>query len=85
MGAIDCTHIPILCPSIRHGEQYRNRKGYFSLNVQVVGDADLLIRNIVARWPGSTHDARIFNECKLHDKLENNRMNGFFWVIMDMH
>lgn len=38
IGALDCTHIKISKPrGIEHTEQYRNRKGYFSLNVQVVG------------------------------------------------
>lgn len=43
------------------GEEFRNRKGYFSLNVQAVCDADLKLMNVIARWPGSTHDATIFN------------------------
>lgn len=36
-GAIDCTHIKIVhTPGRQHGEAYRNRKTYFSLNVQVI-------------------------------------------------
>lgn len=35
-GAIDCTHIRLLSNNFGGvGEIYRNRKGYFSLNVQV--------------------------------------------------
>lgn len=35
IGAIDCTHIKISRPrGIEHSEVYRNRKGYFSINVQ---------------------------------------------------
>lgn len=35
-GAIDCTHIRLLGNNFGGlGEMYRNRKGYFSLNVQV--------------------------------------------------
>lgn len=35
-GVIDCTHIPIANQGGPNGEIYRNRKRYFSLNVQVV-------------------------------------------------
>lgn len=35
-GAIDCTHIKLLDTRFQNiSEIYRNRKGYFSLNVQV--------------------------------------------------
>lgn len=35
-GAIDCTHIRLLDTRFQNiNEVYRNRKGYFSLNVQV--------------------------------------------------
>lgn len=35
VGCVDCTHIPISSPGGELAEVYRNRKGYFSLNVQV--------------------------------------------------
>lgn len=76
IGSIDCTHVPIQCPSGPTAELFRNRKGFFSVNVQVIGDADLSIRNIVARWPGSTHDARVFENsnvcCQLEDRNGND-------------
>ncbi|KAF9818177.1 hypothetical protein SFRURICE_003918, partial [Spodoptera frugiperda] len=51
-------------------EIYRNRKGYFSLNVQMVCDANLTIRNIIAKWSGSVHDSTIFNDSTLCAQLE---------------
>ncbi|XP_023220710.1 uncharacterized protein LOC111622539 [Centruroides sculpturatus] len=59
-GAIDCTHNPIQSPGGETAELFRNRKGYFSINVQTVSDSQLKIRNIVARWSGSSHDSTIF-------------------------
>ncbi|CAH1972339.1 unnamed protein product [Acanthoscelides obtectus] len=59
IGAIDCTHVKIIFPGRANAEYFRKRKGHFSINVQVVADPNLLIRNIVARWPGSTHDQTI--------------------------
>lgn len=35
IGAIDCTHVRILCPK-EEEHNYLNRKGYHSLNVQIV-------------------------------------------------
>lgn len=71
IGAIDCTHVPIQNPGGEDGELYRNRKGWFSINVQLMSDPDLRIRNIVASWRGSTHDSRIFNESVLKQQLMN--------------
>lgn len=34
-GCIDCTHVRINSPGGADAEVYRNRKGYFSINVQV--------------------------------------------------
>lgn len=51
-------------------EYFRNRKGYFSLNIQVIGDADLKINDIVARWPGSTHDQTIFINSRSQARFE---------------
>lgn len=36
VGAIDCSHIRIQSPKNDIGEQFRNRKGYFSLNIQAI-------------------------------------------------
>jgi len=51
-------------------ELYRNRKGYFSINVQVVVNAKLEIIDIVARWPGSAHDSTIFDHSRIKTLFE---------------
>ena len=70
VGAIDCTHIKIPCPGGENAELFRNRKGYFSINVQAVCGPNLDILNIVARWPGSVHDARIFDNSRICAQFE---------------
>ena len=49
---------PRKLPDDKHQQQFWCRKQCYAINAQVVGD-DKLIRDIVVRWPGSTHDARI--------------------------
>jgi hypothetical protein len=70
IGALDCTHVRILNPGGVDSELFRNRKGWFSINVQVLCDNNLMIRDIVASHKGSTHDSRIFNESTLKNRLE---------------
>ncbi|CAG4937539.1 unnamed protein product [Parnassius apollo] len=43
---------------------------------EVVCDAKLYIRDIVARWRGSTHDSRIFNESTLKERFERKEFRG---------
>ncbi|RZC32673.1 DDE Tnp 4 and/or Plant tran domain containing protein, partial [Asbolus verrucosus] len=57
VGTLDCTHVKIQSPGGPNAELYRNRKGYFLLNVQAICDSKLKIRHIIARWPGSLHDS----------------------------
>ncbi|XP_047021240.1 putative nuclease HARBI1 isoform X2 [Helicoverpa zea] len=82
LGAIDCTHIPIQSPNSNIGEEYRNRKGIFSMNVQGVCNADLLFMNVVARWPGSAHDATIFNNSIIKMQCEEGIIENR-WLIGD--
>lgn len=70
IGAIDCTHIKLQSPSIEYGEQYRNRKGYFSLNVQALVNANMEFLDVVARWPSSAHDSNIFANSRLNTRME---------------
>lgn len=81
IGAIDCTHVRITSPAGGdNSELYRNRKGWFSINVQVVCDASLNIMDIVARWPGSVHDSRIFSNSLLRARLEANEFLNCYLV-----
>ncbi|XP_059221894.1 putative nuclease HARBI1 [Stomoxys calcitrans] len=76
IGAIDGTHVKIKKTGGDLAQYYINRKGFYSLNVQVVCDTQLKIRDIVARWRGSTHDCRIFNESSIKERFEKKEFRG---------
>ena len=59
-----------------NAEIFRNRKRLFSINVKAVCRPNMLVTNIVCRWPGSTHDSRIFDNSVLCSKFENNLIDG---------
>uniref|UniRef100_UPI00398F6D33 putative nuclease HARBI1 n=1 Tax=Pristiophorus japonicus TaxID=55135 RepID=UPI00398F6D33 len=57
-GVIDCTHVSLR--ALQHTpEQFRNRKGFLSLNVQLVCDHNHNIMEVDAQFPGSSHGSFI--------------------------
>ena len=83
IGCVDGTHIPVLVPKNDLSETYRNRKGYMSLNVQMVAGHNEEIFDIVARWPGSTHDAVIWTTCRLNGYLSTLESTHDFHLLGD--
>ncbi|KAK3868984.1 hypothetical protein Pcinc_025667 [Petrolisthes cinctipes] len=71
VGIVDGTHIRIVAPT-EYEEEYVNRKHYHSINTQIVFDANYKILDVVANWPGSTHDARILRHSGLLRLFETN-------------
>uniref|UniRef100_UPI00398E7BF3 putative nuclease HARBI1 n=1 Tax=Pristiophorus japonicus TaxID=55135 RepID=UPI00398E7BF3 len=60
-GAIDCTHVALRAPQ-NTPELFQNRKGYHSLNMQLVCDHSYKIMALDARYPGSSHDSFILRQ-----------------------
>lgn len=80
IGAIDCTHVPIRSRGGDNAENYRNRKGWFSLNVQTVASANCKVLSVVTRWPGATHDQHIFKNSFLKTRFERGDFRDFILV-----
>lgn len=71
IGAIDGSHIPIKAPQICP-ENYVNRKGFYSIILQAVCNDQMLFTDAYVGWPGSVHDARVFNNSDLLRGIEIN-------------
>lgn len=89
VGAIDCTHVAIIAPAahdpVHPAAAYFNRKGYYSINVQIICDANLRILNMNARFPGSVHDSAIWmmSNINQHLRREYIRRNIDYHLIGD--
>lgn len=67
IGVIDCTHVHLMRGS---GSMSIER---LSINIQLVGNTNLIITNCVVRWHGSFHDACILGENARYRELQTNR------------
>ena len=73
IGFIDGTHIRLA--SSPGGERdYFNRKGFPSIQLQIVVNDNLLITSAFAGYPGYTHDARVFRNGTLSRQLEGGQL-----------
>ena len=79
LGAIDCTHVAIKAPSLNE-EAYVNRKGVHTINVQAVCDMNMKFLDIVAKWPGSSHDAFIWRTSSLRRLFQEGQLPDG-WLI----
>lgn len=75
IGCIDCTHVPIIRPS-QFGQEYMNRKNWYSINVQAICDYNCVFLDIVVAWPVSTHDSRIFRNTAVYNRLVSRELHG---------
>ena len=69
LGAIDGKHIKIFCPP-KSGTVYYNYKGYYSIVLMAIVDADGKFIYVDVGAPGSCSDGGIFRDTPLREHLE---------------
>ena len=69
-GCIDGTHIHIACPR-SNSHDYFCYKQYYSFNVQAVCDYKGLFMDVDCRWPGSTHDSKVYTNSAINNKMRS--------------
>ena len=74
VGAIDGTHIEILCPDSPSKVGYFSRKQIYTINTQAVVGANLIFLDLATGFPGSIHDARMLRSSSLFVKAEMDRI-----------
>ncbi|RVE41357.1 hypothetical protein evm_013989 [Chilo suppressalis] len=83
IGCIDCTHIAITRPS-EEEHIFFNRKGYHSLNVQMICDYDLKIINVNSKFGGATHESHIWSASHVETYMHGLHENGeHVWLLGD--
>ncbi|KAK0416635.1 hypothetical protein QR680_012601 [Steinernema hermaphroditum] len=75
IGAIDGTHCRIQAPVDREYE-YVNRKQFHSINCMVIAIPNLIAIGFSAKYPGRSHDSRIFKDSVIYEDFVHRRKKG---------
>ena len=66
-------------------QDYFNYKQFYSLSVQAVCDAKVFFMDVECRWPGSVHDAKVFSNSLLCNKLHLGQLPQTFNNLLPGH
>ena len=82
IGAIDGTHIKIKRP-VDNPTDYVSRKGNFTLNCQGTVGYNYCFIDVLIKWPGSVHDARVFANSALNEMFRDGSIPKCERIIGD--
>lgn len=88
VGCVDGTHIGIISPPFDNQHSallFYNTKGFHSINVQIVCDANFQILNINTRYAGSVQDSAIWQTSEVRRLMKQRFENGdqTTWLVGD--
>ena len=73
LGAVDGTHIEIKHPT-HNASDFVNRQSRFTINMQLYCDCNCVFMDVVVKWPGSMHDARVFSNSTLNAMFKSGEI-----------
>ena len=82
IGAVHGTHIGIQKPR-KNATDFINRKGRHTINCQAVADYRYCFLDVVIKWPGSVHDARVFSTSSINEKFREGSIPPCKKVIVE--
>ncbi|XP_036329420.1 putative nuclease HARBI1 [Rhagoletis pomonella] len=82
VGYVDDTEVKLAEKPSEDLESYFSRKHMYSLKAQAICDYRLRIRHLVLGYPGSVHDARIYNNRSLTTRT-TQMLTGAEWLAGD--
>lgn len=90
IGAIDGSHVNFANAPHEQGYVYFDRKKNYSLNVQAVVNFRGIFMDVDIGWPGSVHDARVFQLSRFYEKmsktvteLKTSYSSGCWFILGD--
>ncbi|XP_045125367.1 putative nuclease HARBI1 [Portunus trituberculatus] len=82
IGVIDGTHVRLMVPREEEGI-YVNSRGYHSINVQMVFDANCRTMDILAKWLGSVSKAQILSRSGVTALFERGHVPPNSYLLGD--
>jgi len=82
IGYVDGSHINLEEAPVEDPESYYTRKQRYAIQIQAICDNDRLIRSIFVGYPGSVHDARIYDNSEIGTNPRYFLSNGQ-WIAGD--